>query len=317
VDKKIDNLFKSCIFYSEKKLKRSIITHLKINKMKKISILCVVLISMSSCSEKLFRSLGTNLDFSDQELNARGIDTASVIGAYAALQNELRLYFEPDFAQDERVEGGKIIQRNMLSGDFLLVPLRIFVTDKKGRKIRGEKGLPLTAPFLSEITGIEPGFDSRYSKVLYTVESPDGMGTTLVFIPVAAQGPFQPGGQAGGRNSGLRIPDLGNQSDIASRRKGSQGSQNPYTIRYQLQVTRCGGCNQEELLSSGFKVDENDFIYFVYQGQKYLVSLTADGRQAFVDAASAEVQIDGLFLETENEDTRKTNVAAPKILGRN
>lgn len=283
--------------------------------MKNICILIIAVICLCSCGSNKYLVKETNLNLCDQELNARGIDTLSIVGTYASVNKDFLAYFEPDFSQNEKVEGGVLKQTNKLSGDFLLVPSRFFVTDKKGRKVLKENDTPLTAPSLYEITGVTPGTQSRYTSIDYTVESDSGTSATFVYIPVSTTSSLSVRTTRVNNSGGIRVPNLGNSQRNTRVYRKEILDENGCLVRYQLMTVRCGDCNKDELLQSGFKVDENDFIYFLYEGRKYVVSMTRDGRQAFVDAANADVQLDGIFYELENDDNRNRSVAKTKRIG--
>ncbi|MCI5051418.1 MAG: hypothetical protein MRY57_03855 [Candidatus Pacebacteria bacterium] len=283
--------------------------------MKNIFILLIFTILLSSCGVNQVIVKETNVPFTDEAMAATRIDTSSIVGTYLNLDRDIVFFKDPAaFKQPDSVSGGIVYRKDTYSGETLIVPSRFFVTDEKGRKILNNSDVPITAPFLNEITGFvaDSTGHARYSEVHLKIDGGNEIGgDTFLFIPdVQRQNRYTSNRQT---SSSSHVIRLRRATPTINQNRQYQTSD----VRYRLALLTCGqGCNPNEVFQSGFLIEDNTRrIYFIYEGRKYYITVSLSNQEWCVLADSAGVAINGFYLEVDQNDSRKKDVATSKRLG--
>lgn len=286
--------------------------------MKKLFMLALIAIALSSCNATKYVVTEPNTDFTDTGITDSRIDTTSIVGTYPNLDRDVLLFKKPvAYKQQDSVAGGVVYRRDILSGEQLVVPSRFFVRDKKGKKVFKENDVALTAPFLNEVVGYELDSlgSSMYSKVFVKIDGGnDVSGDTFVFIPDNQiwQGPIQsPQNQ---QNSNSHVLSLRKKTQLHTQSNFIRDD----NTHYRLSLSTCeDNCDeQKDVNDAGFLVEPGTRkIYFIYEGYTYYVTESYSGQEWFVLAETSEVGLFRFYLKPREKDTRKTDYAKSKRIG--
>lgn len=281
--------------------------------MKKILILCMLIVLLSSCSVSHWKQgPRPNMDFTENTLRTLGIKVENLPGLYVSFLQPATFYKDSRTSQEQKVEGGVLYVENLITGKSLYqpqkVPVRYYDGPEKGKIAKFKNGQIITDDFLAQIVSATPGEGDVYLKEVQIALKSDTLSDVFTYtrIPVI-QDSYYGSNSTSSSQTGF--------TPFSQRRQQTQskrGAKTPSDYRYGIQLLVF---DTEMQLDSEFKVEPGtNLVFFQENGIRYYVTQGQSGSFWFIADGSKFLYIDRFYkVETTNNQKTQSEAISEKI----